>query len=183
MLTVDDLLRGPRPAGSEEDPIDHLSACHRRVEQRLETLARAGERFPKDRAAALSAIDGCLEFFATNGVRHTADEEESLFPRLLPRLSAADKALIEGLEAEHKTADLLHLELTGLAAALSQAPSDEAPLNAFRDCVQRLTVLYRRHIELEDTQVAAMARRNLTASELAAMKDEMKRRRRQEATH
>ncbi len=181
MLTVAELLRGPRPSGSQEDPLEHLFACHRRVEQRLETLARAGERFSGERGEALRAIDGCLEFFATNGVRHTADEEESLFPRLLSHLSPNDKAVIEGLEEDHVTAGYLHAELNELAAALHRSPSGEAPIAAFRECVRVLTVLYGRHIAIEDTQVAALARQHLTAADRTAVSEEMKQRRRPEA--
>lgn len=181
MLTVADLLRGPRPVGSEEDPLEHLFACHRRVEQRLETLARAGERFTSEREEALHAIAVCLDFFATNGVRHTADEERSLFPRLLPRLTDGQRAVIASLEEDHVTAGRLHAELHELAAGLHRAqPGSDTPLAAYRECVRQLTGLYRRHIEVEDTQVAAMAREHLSPADLAALSEEMKLRRRPE---
>lgn len=180
MLTVADLLRPP-PAGELADhPLARLAACHRRVEQRLETLGRAAARFSSDRDEALRAIDACLHFFAANGVLHTADEEESLFPRLLPLLTPGERAAIEGLKQDHEAAERLHAELTGISAALRDPLGGEAHLAAFRDCVSRLTALYRRHIETEDTEVAELVRRHLKAADLAVITTEMKQRRHRE---
>ncbi|MFN7923834.1 MAG: hemerythrin domain-containing protein [Bryobacteraceae bacterium] len=177
MLTVADILRGPRPAGSAHDPLEHLTACHRRVEQRLETLARAIGVLPGQRAESLAAIDAALAFFATNGVRHTEDEEMSLFPRLLPKLTASERAVIELLEQEHGEAGLLHSELERLAVRLHDGGPDETAIEAFEACVGRLASLYGRHIAVEDTQVAGFARSRLTAVELTEISTEMKRRR------
>lgn len=175
MLTVADLLRGPRPAGSVHDPLEHLTACHPRVEQRLETLARATAALPGQRAESLAAIDVALAFFATNGVRHTEDEEVSLFPRLLPKLTASERAVIELLEQEHGEAGFLHAELERLAVRLHDGVPDETAIEAFKACLGRLASLYGRHIAVEDTQVAGFARSRLTAVELAEISAEMKR--------
>ena len=180
MLTVADLLAQPRTGESADHPLARLTACHRRVEQRLETLARAGARFSSDRDEALRVIDACLHFFDTNGVLHTADEEESLFPRLLPLLVPERRAVVEGLEQDHETARRLHAELTVASAALHQSPEGEAGLAAFRNCVSRLDTLYRRHIGIEDAEVAGFARRHLTNADLAAIGAEMSQRRRAE---
>ena len=178
MLMLADLLRQPSAASESPDhPLARLTACHRRVEQRLETLARAGARFSSDRHEALRAIDACLHFFDTNGVLHTADEEESLFPRLLPLLAPAERAVVEGLEQDHETARRLHAELTDASAALHRCPESGAGLAAFRDCVSRLDTLYRRHIGIEDTEVAGLARRLLTGADLVAIGAEMSQRR------
>lgn len=179
MLTVADLLRGPRPAGSPHDPLEHLTACHRRVEHRLETLARAIAALPGQPAEALAAIDAALAFFATNGVRHTEDEEMSLFPRLLPKLTASERVVIELLEQEHGEAGLLHTELERLAVRLHEGVPDETAIEAFEACLRRLASLYGRHIAIEDTQVAGFARSRLNAVELAAISAEMKGRRAQ----
>jgi hemerythrin-like domain-containing protein len=181
MLTVADLLRGPRGAEVADDPLEHLTACHRRVEQRLETLARAGAAFTRQREEALAAIGAALQFFATSGVHHTADEEESLFPRLVPKLAPGDRAVIDALERDHEAASGLHAELDELVRRLRSDPPAEAPVDGFLDCVKRLTALYGRHIALEDSQVAALARQHLTGPELAEIRREMKLRRSVEA--
>ncbi|MEZ5356990.1 MAG: hemerythrin domain-containing protein [Bryobacteraceae bacterium] len=177
MLTVADLLRGPRAPEMTDDPIEHLSACHRRVEQRLQTLARAGSAFASQRDEALRAIDAAVHFFATNGVLHTADEEESVFPRLAPKLEPAEREVIEALERDHETAAGLHAELDVLVQRLRGDPAGEAPVEAYLECVRRLTALYARHIAVEDSQVAALARSRFSEPELAAIHAEMKQRR------
>ena len=156
-MTVAELLAPPRAGESADHPLVRLAACHRRVEQRLETLARAGARFSSDHIEALRAINACLHFFDTNGVLHTADEEESLFPRLLPLLTQEERAVVEGLEQDHETAARLHAELALAVAAMRQCPDGEVSLTAFRDCVSRLTTLYRAHINVEDSRVASWA--------------------------
>ena len=69
-------IGGPAPANTLDSPVEHLLACHRRIEQKLETLARAVE------ANHDEALARVFHFFDTNGLLHTQDEEESIFPRL-----------------------------------------------------------------------------------------------------
>ena len=43
-------------AATIDTPIEHLMACHRRIEQRLETLIDAAGHMVKDRTGAIEAI-------------------------------------------------------------------------------------------------------------------------------
>jgi len=61
-------------------PLEHLMACHRRIEERLATLERAGAALESRRDEALGAIRAAFAFMDSNGAIHTRDEEESLFP-------------------------------------------------------------------------------------------------------
>ena len=63
-----------------EGPIEHLLACHRRIEDRLAILERAGEHLEDRPEESLLAISNSLRFLDTSGVLHTVDEEESVFP-------------------------------------------------------------------------------------------------------
>ena len=75
---------GAKPDAGFEDPIGMLIDCHRRVESFLHVLCLVAERgrgkcLTEEEAAAVNAA---LNYFRSGGKRHTADEEESLFPRL-----------------------------------------------------------------------------------------------------
>ena len=64
------------PSATIDSPIDHLMACHRRIEQRLDTLFNAADRIEIDRAGAQTAIQNSLRFMDTSGERHTEDEQQ-----------------------------------------------------------------------------------------------------------
>jgi hypothetical protein len=59
---------------------------HAQIESRLGALERAAAAVSKTEsdAAALGVIAGTLSYFATEGARHEAIEELTLFPRLRP---------------------------------------------------------------------------------------------------
>ena len=68
-----------------DDPLGMLAACHRRIERELATLERLQRHLPEhgcddDARAAAGAI---LKYFDGAAPNHDADEEQSLFPRLL----------------------------------------------------------------------------------------------------
>jgi hemerythrin-like domain-containing protein len=145
-----------------EGPIEHLLACHRRIEQRLATLERAGE--------ALQAIQNSLQFLETSGTLHTVDEEESFFPRLRPALSADESAYVESLESEHREAEALY---ASLKECISRIDTDR-----YRDLVAQFAGLYRRHIASEDKVFVELGRKVLTRAQLSDIQTEMRARRR-----
>ena len=69
------MIRIGQPSATIDTPLEHLMACHRRIEERLTTLERAGERLREDRPAALEAILRSILFLDSSGVLHTRDEE------------------------------------------------------------------------------------------------------------
>lgn len=161
-----------------DEPLKHLNACHRRIEERLATLKRAIPFLQTRRGEALAAIDAALRFFATNGVLHTQDEELSLFPRLRPRLTATELALLASLESQHEEVDALHRELEAVVARLAaHDPVAQPDVRAYERTVNRLSALYRDHIAAEDAHFPNWGRRILSEAELAAIGQEMKQRR------
>lgn len=168
MITADQLLRGgPSEAATLDRPLDHLVACHRRIEQRLDTLERVGQHYDSRPEQAREALTACFRFFDTNGLFHTQDEEESLFPRLRARLCAEELAYLDRLERDHDEAHKLYSELKA-------GPAD---LPRLRELIWRLCELYRRHIASEDEVLTELGRRLLTAEELRQISQEMRRRR------
>ena len=160
------------PSATLDTPIEHLLACHRRIEQRLDTLVKAADHFLIDRAGAMAAVQKSFQFLESSGARHTEDEEGSLFPRLRPHLSAAELEFVESLEAEHREADRVYSELKALAEEVS-----EATLPSYRECAESLRALYRKHIRAEDEILTAIARRCLTDEQLTEVSGEMRARR------
>lgn len=161
-----------------DTPVEHLMACHRRIEQRLDTLARAADHLESDRAAALQAIAKSLEFLDSSGALHTEDEENSFFPRLRARVSAEQTAFLDSLEEQHQDAESILSRLKQVvdrAASRSGVPAEL--VQQYRDCADQLRSLYREHIRREDEILTAMAKQALTDSELAEISGEMRQRR------
>lgn len=166
------------PSATIDKPIEHLMACHRRIEQRLDTLVRAADHLERDRDAALGAVSKSLQFLDSSGVLHTRDEEDSLFPRLRARLSADDSAYLDSLETQHVRADSLLArlkQLIDLAAQSRPVPADI--IDQYRACAQELRGVYAEHIRSEDTLLNALAKQSLGESDLSEIAGEMRQRR------
>jgi hemerythrin-like domain-containing protein len=159
-------------AATIETPIEHLMACHRRIEQRLDTLVKAADHLQLDRQTAIGAIEKSFHFLDTNGVRHTEDEEVSLFPRLRLHLTDSELEFVDSLEDQHREADQIYAELKAMTTGLSAES-----LVRFRELAEALLMLYREHMRKEDEILTALARRILTESEMREISREMRARR------
>lgn len=101
---------GAKPDSGFDDPIGMLIDCHRRIERFLHILCVVA-----DRAAGRTlteeektAVQAALTYFRTGGLRHTADEEKSLFPRLRTNSAAGNVEELDRLENDHRQANELH---------------------------------------------------------------------------
>jgi hemerythrin-like domain-containing protein len=181
MYTVERLLRVSRGEESAqttiEYPLEHLVACHRRIEERLDMLQRAGTHLGMEPADSLEAIDACLRFFDSSGAIHNEDEEKSLFPRLRPRLAPEELEAVAQLERQHREAEALYTELKDVVARLRKAPRDAELGEEYRGLAARLAALYSSHISFEDRELVRIAKRDLTRGDLEAISKEMRLRR------
>jgi len=174
---------GAKPAGDFSNPIELLGDCHRRIERFLAVLvavarqAHGGPLTPELKEEWLRALD----YFRNAAPRHTADEEESLFPRLreieLPQVRDVF-AKIQELEREHEQASEWHdlVEQLGRRwlADGGLTPEDTESLGA---ALARLSELYLHHIALEDQSVFPLAVAVLPSTEKANIGIEMAKRR------
>jgi hemerythrin-like domain-containing protein len=186
MIGVEQLKRVRRSeAGVMTDPLGMLFECHRKLERRLEALARAGEVLrdgsAAERLSAFFAIDMARAHFAGPLAKHTEDEERSLFPRLRRSDDPAARAALDAvaaLEAGHRLADMLHAEFERAAAALPRdGRATDAEVERLNQAIAMLADHYRAHIRVENEQVFPAAARALTAGDLRQFAEEMRARR------
>jgi len=126
---------------------------------------------------ACAAFEASLRYFRDAAPKHTADEEQSLFPRLRqmnrPEVKAAIKTL-DPLEKEHERANALHREVDQLGRKCLHAASLSAEeVQRFRNAVAELASIYKEHIRIEDEVVFPIASKLLPANEKAAIAEEM----------
>ena len=172
---------GAKPDAGFDDPIGMLKDCHRRIEQFLNVLCVVVERAPgrplsEEEAGAVRAA---LNYFRVGGQRHTADEEESLFPRMRAEETTATALKeIEALESQHREADDLHAAAERLYTSWldGRALSDEE-LAQLRAATDRLKQLYEGHIRVEENLVFPRAAEGLDSAALAEIGEEFRARR------
>ena len=177
------IIIGAKQESDFTDPIGMLGDCHRRIERFLSVLKNlACER----QGAALSdqeqnALSTSLRYFREAAPKHTADEEESLFPRVRAADPAAAQALferIDALESDHHTAVKLHAEVDALGQAwLSRGHLSPDKASHLAALLEQLASLYERHIALEDTEVFPGAAQLLSPSDRRSIGLEMAARR------
>jgi len=168
---------------SFSEPTGLLSDCHRRIEMflaSLERIALAADR-PLN-SESRQALEAALRYFREAAPKHTADEEESLFPRLRqmkhPELEAAIRRL-DPLEQDHRRADALHADIDRLGrACLERGFLLAEESRRFREAILALIEIYKEHIRIEDEDVFPPAGRMLTAADKTAIAGEMAARRR-----
>lgn len=171
---------GAKPDSGFDDPIGMLTDCHRRIEQFLNILATVAERaagraLTGEEAAAVGAA---LHYFRTGGVRHTADEEQSLFPRLRAESGGEGLDKLDALEADHETAADLHESVEQMYSEWMKngAPSAERE-RELRAATDRLKGLYHAHIVVEESVVFPQAAKVLDHATIASIGQELRARR------
>lgn len=170
---------GDKPEGSFTNPLGLLNDCHRRIESFLRMLitvtaqAQGAELNREQR----SALESSLSYFKEAAPKHTMDEEGSLFPRMRAvqggRVKAAF-AKIEALEKDHKVAEACHGEVESLGRRwLVEGSLSAEAVRRLAERLDELFALYRRHIQVEETEVFPLAGKILEPSEIEAIGREM----------
>jgi len=160
-----------------------LGDCHRRIERFLEVLVRVTEQA---HGGPLSeeergAFDKALRYFREGAPKHTADEEESLFPRLRRMDNDEVRKLltrIEMLEKQHLAADRSHKEVDHLGRQWLQdggLPSEQAA--RLLSVLVGLRDLYGKHIAAEEDEIFPKATAVLSAMDHEMIGKEMASRR------
>jgi iron-sulfur cluster repair protein YtfE (RIC family) len=165
-------------AHSFSDPTGLLSDCHRRIEMFLGSLQHVAGVIDRPLTNdARTALESALRYFRESAPKHTADEEESLFPRLKklqdPEIEAALETL-DTLEGDHRKAEALHAEVDDLGMrCLDQQCLPATEADRFRQAVSNLDSIYVKHIKIEDELVFPAAKLRLSGSQKLAIADEM----------
>ncbi len=171
---------GAKPDSGFDDPIGMLKDCHRRIESFLRVLSLVAERAKGRRLSddEAAAVDSSLKYFRTGGVRHTADEEESLFPRMREQLPGNAVEELHGLEDDHQRANELHAKVEGLFENWMEAGVlSEDRQQALLEANAELDGLYKAHIRIEEDAVFPQAAKTLDKKAVEAMGQEFRARR------
>jgi hemerythrin-like domain-containing protein len=177
---------GEKPSPTFDDPLGLMSDCHRRVESFLRALIIVTEQAngcplnEKQREGLQTA----LRYFSEAAPKHTADEENSLFPRMralaYEEVEAALKK-IDALEADHRVAGAAHETVERIGKRWLE--QNQLPQNDVIDLVKQLRLLhgiYERHIAVEDNEIFPLAGKVLPTEQLAEIGREMALRRGQD---
>lgn len=163
---------GAKPDSGFDDPIGMLQDCHRRIERFLHVLCfvatQASCRSLNEEEAA--AITAALHYFQEAGLRHNADEEESLFPRLrAAHLDDSDASLAD-LEADHRRTEQLHRQVEALYQKwIDSSALTSSEQQALLSATSELQRIYIEHIHLEELIVFPRAAQVLDKDSIAAI--------------
>src|SRR5581483_6527247 len=168
---------GQKQESDFNNPLGLLSDCHRRIEHFLQVLIR-GIELASVRALGSderSAFEKALVYFRDAAPKHTADEEDSLFPRLrATEDGSATLDRLEELERDHTEAAKDHDTVDRLGRMLlAQGNLPAGQQQDISNALSRLSLMYSRHIAIEDRELFPLAGRLLRAEELAAVGREM----------
>jgi len=178
MIQVDLL----KPAGKTEPatldrPLDHLVACHQRIEDKLVVLERAVAHLEDKAEEALYACRAVITFLDSSGMLHAEDEEESVFPRIRKHATSDELVYLDSLELQHR-------EMEGFVARLrnqtKQLERDPALLPGRENLVQtalKLVAMYRAHMASENEALTRIGHARLDEVDLAEIAFEMRLRR------
>jgi hemerythrin-like domain-containing protein len=166
---------GATPDHDFSEPVGMMKDCHRRIEMFLKAIQFTVQGSSDGMLAGevAEAFERALLYFRTAGPRHTADEEESLFPRLRGREGGALERLA-ALESDHRRAEELHAVVEELGRQWLRARLLSAvDLERLQQAVEEIGGIYASHIRIEDEEIFPWADTQLDAAEKAAIGREM----------
>ncbi len=167
---------------SFSEPTKLLSDCHRRIEMFLKVLQAAAEHCERPLTQdERTSIATALRYFREAAPKHTADEEESLFPRLRQMDHAEmqfELGRLKTLEEDHRRAAPLHARVEKLGHHyLEIGPLPASQAEELRASLATLTAMYRQHIDVEDSVVFPLASQLLSPEQKKSVGQEMAARR------
>lgn len=163
------------------NPIGLLTDCHRRIKRFLMMMitvmrqTHGGSLQTPQRAA----LELALRYFREAAPKHALDEEASLFPRMRP-LCSMDKNIksLNHLEIEHDIADENHHTVEQLSKKwLLQGELCFEDTCELSDALGRLSVLYKKHIHVEEEIIFPLAVKILSPTQVTEVGREMAMRR------
>jgi hemerythrin-like domain-containing protein len=174
---------GQRPDHGFDEPLGLLSDCHRRIEHFLHVLEAIANRSdaPALTSAERADLEAAVTYFSSAAPKHTADEEESLFPRLRASADPGARRILEtiaGLERDHTEADERHRAVDAAVRRwLADGALDPNALTGLRRHLAALRSIYDAHIAIEDRELFPAAGRALSVSDIRDIGREMAARR------
>jgi pyridoxamine 5'-phosphate oxidase len=162
-----------------DQPIAVLKHCHDRIRKQLATLHKLLAHLPAHGADAdaQQAAQAVLKYFEQAAPKHHADEEDDLLPMLQATAQGEDAALlattVPQILADHSAMDGLWQELHEQLRTIADARA--AALDPA--LVQRFADAYTRHMEVEESVVAPMAKRLFGAEQMERLGKAMQERR------
>lgn len=162
-----------------DQPIAVLRHCHDRIRKQLRTLQ--GLAGPAGQAASIEeraqAATAVLRYFDRAAPNHHADEEDDLLPMLRATARGEDAALLERLAPnildEHRKMEPLWAALESELRRI--AAGEAAQLDAA--AVAEFSQLYLSHMEIEEGNIAPMAKRLFSDEQMTRLGNAMRRRR------
>jgi len=164
-------------------PLGMLSDCHKRIQHFLHILVTtAGQAGDAPLTHGQHGIlDSALRYFRDAAPKHTADEEQSLFPRMRGVDSARVRETLsrmQGLEADHKQAVQRHAEVDAIVLKwMTEGVLADGQRELLKTILNDLSGLYHSHIALEESEIFPLAKAILPEAEKQAMGREMAQRR------
>jgi hemerythrin-like domain-containing protein len=158
------------------DPLGFIYAEHYRNRIICNTLDAAGPGWPPK--LSNQELQGIVEFYTVDRPLHVADEEEMLFPLLRKRCKPSDNLpeILALLEAEHHSdASLINSVIEGLKAMIASGVVADQQLFAAK--CRAMSDFQRRHLAWENSVVMPLAKRRLTAGDIAKLGRAMAQRR------
>jgi hemerythrin-like domain-containing protein len=178
------LIIGEERASDFRNPIGLLTDCHRRIEKFLSVLQtvireRQGTALNDEHQRGLEVA---LRYFSEAAPKHTEDEEESLFPRMLIRTGVESTKsigeLIEKLNADHHLFRSIHEEVDDLGRNwLARNFLQPEQVIRMATVLEDLSGGYERHIAIEEHEIFPLAGRILAAEDVEIISKEMAQRR------
>ena len=169
----------PTPAPDFDQPVAVLKHCHDRIRKQLKTLEQLPGHLREQgvNVDAQQAATAVMRYFNQAAGQHHADEEQDLIPMLQDTAQGEDaatlSALLPRILAEHREMDelwqKLNAQLQAVAAGSGTALDDGD--------VQRFCALYGAHMEIEEGNIAPMAKRLFSASQMSRLGNAMRARR------
>lgn len=170
----------PANNAAAEDAVTLLLGCHDRIRNFSSVAAKLAHAQGASPADVVQAADGLLRYFTIALPLHEADENESIHPRIRKASPLGDLAgpAVDAMMEQHEHIDLVVDRLVPLWALVKSNP-DKLEELAGEMCghTNRLSELFKAHLELEETIIFPAMRRLLPEAELHAILLEMKGRR------
>jgi iron-sulfur cluster repair protein YtfE (RIC family) len=163
-------LRLPGQAAAHEGPVDMtmMYLMHHAFRRDLATFAAASAVTPVEDRGAWVAMVERWSLLATSLHHHHLGEDTWLWPALMERVTAEERATLEAMEAEHGEIDpALEACAAGLARLAEHADPDARAALTVRLTAAKASLS--RHLHHEETETIALIQRELTQADWEAI--------------